>query len=281
MAAGIVLLLVSVSAFLFALLALDILKKAFEQYEQRYVARATNDLGAMFLFIDPRQILMLNIAALLFCACAGYCAGGFPLGTSMAVAGFFAPVGAVRFYRRRRVKRFDAQLTGALQQMSNSLRAGLTLQQAVDQVGRDWDPPLGQEFALLTKEVKLGVAAEEALANLAGRIGSEDVELVATSTNVARQMGGNLAEMFETIAATIRERFRLEGKIRALTSQGKMQGLIVSTLPFLIGLFFASVRPDLMAPMFESAFGYVLLSIVVVLEAIGFLLIRKIVAIDV
>src|SRR5205807_2425246 len=160
-------------------------------------------------------------------------------------------------------------------------RAGLTLQQSVEQVGKESQPPLRQELGLFTKEVKLGVPIEEALVNLASRVGSEDLELVATSTNIARQLGGNMAEMFETIAGTIRERFRLEGKIRALTSQGKLQGLIVASLPLGVGLFLNWYRPDLMEPMFERAYGYILVCAIVLLEAIGFVLVRKIVAIDV
>jgi tight adherence protein B len=196
-------------------------------------------------------------------------------------AGFFAPALAVRFYRQKRIQRFNAQLTEALQQMANALRAGLTFPQAMDQIGRESNAPLRQELGLFSKEVKLGVPIEQALTNLAGRVGSEDLELVATSTNIARQLGGNLAEMFETIASTIRERFRLEGKIAALTSQGKLQGMVVATLPLFIGLFFNGYRPDLMQPMFETAYGYVLVAAIVLLEAIGFLLIRRIVAIDV
>src|SRR5438270_13819761 len=165
--------------------------------------------------------------------------------------------------------------------MSNALRAGLTFTQALDQVGRESNAPLRQEFGLFTKEVKLGVPVEEALVNMANRVGSEDLELVATSTNIARQLGGNMAEMFETIAATIRERFRLEGKIAALTSQGKLQGLIVSSLPLFVGLFLDWYRPDLIAPMFETAYGYLLVGAVVVLQAAGFVAIRRIVAVDI
>jgi len=94
-------------------------------------------------------------------------------------------------------------------------------------------------------------------------------------------MGGNLAEMFETIAATVRERFRLEGKIRALTSQGKLQGMIVATLPLWVAAFLDWYRPDLLQPMFEHAYGYVLVAAIVLLEATGFVLIRRIVAVDV
>ena len=116
---------------------------------------------------------------------------------------------------------------------------------------------------------------------MAGRVGSEDLELVVTSTNIARTLGGNMAEMFETTAATIRERFRLEGKIKSLTSQGKLQGVIVAALPLGVGFAFNGVRPDLVQPMFDGWYGYVLVGIILVLEAIGFVLIRKIVTIDV
>jgi tight adherence protein B len=281
MAAAVVFLFTTASVFFLAFLALDVLHKAFEQYKLRYVTKSMNDLSDMFLFIEPGQIILLNIAALVVFAAVGYWLGGAFFATIAAVAGFFAPAGAVRFYRLRRIKSFNAQLTEALQQLANALRAGLTFQQAMDQVGRESAAPLRQEFGLFTKEVKLGVPLEEALVNMANRVGSEDLELVATSTNIARQLGGNLAEMFETIAATIRERFRLEGKINALTSQGKLQGWIVASLPLWIGLFFNWYRPDLMEPMFDNAYGYILISAILLLEAIGFLLIRRIVAIDV
>lgn len=281
MAASLVGLLGGTAVFFLAFLALDVLQKAFEQYKLRYVTKSMNDLSDMFLFIEPGQIVVLNVAALLLFAGIGYWLGGAFFGSLAAVAGFFAPAAAVRYYRVRRVRLFNTQLTEALQQLANALRAGLTFPQAVDQVGRESAAPLRQEFGLFTKEVKLGVPLEEALVNMANRVGSEDLELVATSTNIARQLGGNMAEMFETIAATIRERFRLEGKIQALTSQGKLQGFIVASLPLWIGLFLNWYRPDLMEPMFDGAFGYILVTGILLLETAGFLLIRRIVAIDV
>jgi tight adherence protein B len=281
MGAFFLMLFTSGAAFLLVFLAVEVLRKAFEQYRLRYLARSIRDLSAMFLFIDPRQLLRLNLAAMLLLAGAGAWVGGPLLAAVCASAGFFAPAVAVPFYRRRRVRRFDGQLTEALQQMANALRAGLTLQQAVDQVARDAAPPLRQEFGLFIKEVKLGVPLDEALAGMAGRVGSEDLELLATSTIVARQLGGNLAEMFEGIAATIRERFRLEGKIAALTSQGRLQGSIVAALPLGVGLFLNSYRPDLIAPMFQTAYGYGLVVAIVLLQSAGFLTIRRIVSVDV
>jgi tight adherence protein B len=280
-AAATVFLLAGASAFFFCWLAFDVVRKAFREYELRYLARSVRDLSAMFLFIEPRQILRLNLCALLVLAALGYAVGGPFSAAAAAVAGFFAPALLLRVLRRRRVARFNGQLAEALQQMANALRAGFTLQQAIDQVGRDAGAPLRQEFGLFIKELKLGVPLEGALAGMAGRVGSDDLELLATSTSIARQLGGNLAELFEGIAATIRERFRLEGRIAALTSQGKLQGMIVASLPLGVGLFLKSYRPDLVAPMFESAFGYCLVAAIVLLQATGFLLIRRLVAIDI
>jgi tight adherence protein B len=274
-------LLTAAAVFFVTLLVLGVLQRAFEQYKVRYVAKSMSDLSDMFLFVEPGQILLLNFTVLLLFAGLGFLLGGLFVMVLLGVAGFFVPMGAVRFYRARRIERFNGQLTEALQQMAGSLRAGLTFQQTMEQIVKDAQPPLRQEFGLFVKEVKLGVPVEEGLANMARRVGSEDLELVATSTNIARQLGGNMAEMYETIAATIRERFRLEGKIASLTSQGKMQGWVVSALPLLIGLFLQWYRPDLMEPMFQHAYGYLLLSAIALLQVIGFLIIRRIVNIDV
>ncbi len=269
------------AVFFLSFVAFDVLRKAFEQYQRRYLARSVRDLSAMFLFLDPGQVLRLNVCALALLSGAGFWIGGWLCAAVAAVAGFFAPDLLVRFYRRRRVHRFEEQLTEALQQMANALRAGFTLQQAVDQVGREGDPPLRHEFALFGREVKLGVPLDEALASMAKRVGSEDLDLLATSTSIARQLGGNMAELFENLAATIRERFRLQGRIAALTSQGKLQGLVVAALPVGVGVFLDSYRPDLFGSMFQSAFGYALIGAVVVLQTLGFVAIRRLVAIDV
>jgi tight adherence protein B len=273
--------LVGGGVFFLARVVAGLLHGACERYQARYLTTSLRELSDMFLFLEPRQLVVLNVAAMLSLAVLGCWLGGALLGAGAGALGFFAPALGVRVYRRKRRSLFEAQLTDALQQMANALRAGLTFQQASEQVGREAPAPLGQEFGLYAKEVRLGSSPEEALVAMVRRVGSEDLELVATSTNIARQLGGNLADMFETIAETIRERFRLEGKIRALTSQGKLQGLVVATLPLWVGLFLDWYRPDLMQPMFQHAAGYVLVGAIALLEAIGFVLIRRIVTIDV
>ncbi|MFL5350469.1 MAG: type II secretion system F family protein [Hyalangium sp.] len=278
---GIVLLLVTGSVFFFSLVIFTVLAKAYEQYQERYVAKSMNDLSDMFLFIDPRQMLILNIASMCLLGILSYIIFNPILCVGMTIFGFFLPMLMVKYYRKRRIKKFNVQLVDALQAMANAFKAGLTFPQAIEHVAREAMPPLSQEFGLFVKEVKLGVPLEEALVNMAKRVGSDDLELVVVSTNIARQLGGNMAEMFETISTVIRERFRLEGKIDALTSQGKLQGWIVASMPAVLGMVLNSMRPDLMEPMMNHLFGYILVTVIAIMEVLGILIIRRIVNIDI
>jgi tight adherence protein B len=281
MLAGIVLLLVTGSVFFFSLVIFTILAKAYEQYQERYVVKSMNDLSDMFLFIDARQLLVLNIASMCLLGILSYIIFNPILCVIATIFGFFLPIILVKHYRKRRIKKFNVQLVDALQAMANAFKAGLTFPQAIEHVAREAQPPLSQEFGLFVKEVKLGVPLEEALVNMGRRVGSDDLELVVVSTNIARQLGGNMAEMFETISNVIRERFRLEGKIDALTAQGKLQGWVVAAMPAILGMVLNYMRPDLMEPMMDHWFGYVLVTIIAIMEVLGVLIIRRIVNIDI
>ncbi|GMU01932.1 type II secretion system F family protein [Corallococcus caeni] len=281
MLAGIVLLLVTGSVFFFSLVIFSVLSKAYEQYQERYVAKSMNDLSDMFLFIDARQMLILNIACMCLLGILSYIIFNPILAVLATIFGFFLPMLLVKHYRKRRIKKFNVQLVDALQAMANAFKAGLTFPQAIEHVAREAMPPLSQEFGLFVKEVKLGVPLEEALVNMGKRVGSDDLELVVVSTNIARQLGGNMAEMFETISTVIRERFRLEGKIDALTSQGKLQGWIVAAMPAVLGMVLNYMRPDLMEPMMNHIFGYILVTLIAIMEIMGILIIRRIVNIDI
>lgn len=281
MLAGIGFLLVTGSVFFFSLVIFGVFSKAYEQYQERYVVRSMNDLSDVFLFIDPKQMLVLNVASMCLLGILAWLMFNPLVTVALTIFGFFVPMMLVRYYRKRRIKKFNTQLVDALQAMANAFKAGLTFPQAIEHVSKEAMPPLQQEFGLFVKEVKLGVALEDALINMARRVGSDDLELVVVSTNIARQLGGNMAEMFETISATIRERFRLEGKIDALTSQGKLQGWVVAAMPAILGLVLNYMRPDLMQPMMNHVFGWTVVLAIMVMEALGILLIRRIVNIDI
>lgn len=278
---SVVLILVTGAVFFLCLVIFSVFATAYEQYQERYVAKSMNDVGDMFLFIDPRQMLMLNVASMLLLGMMSTILVNLLMGVILAILGFFLPMMLVKHYRQRRIKKFNVQLVEALQAMANAFKAGLTFPQAIEHVAREAEAPLGQEFGLFVKEIKLGVPLEEGLVNMARRVGSDDLELVVVSTNISRQLGGNMAEMFETISVTIRERFRLEGKIDALTSQGKLQGYIVAAMPLLLGIVLNIMRPDLMGPMLDDTFGWVLVGMIFIMELLGMFFIRKIVNIDV
>jgi tight adherence protein B len=281
MAAALVFLFTTASVFFLAFLALDVLHKAFQQYQLRYVTKSMNDLSDMFLFIDPRQMLILNVASMCLLGLFTYVVMNPLVAVGATIFGFFLPMLLVKHYRVRRIRKFNTQLVDALQAMANAFKAGLTFQQSIEHVAREAMPPLSQEFGLFVKEAKLGVPIEEALVNMAKRVGSDDLELVVTATNISRQLGGNMAEMFETLSATIRERFRLEGKIDALTSQGKLQGWVVAAMPVILGMVLNYMRPDLMQPMLDHIFGYILVGAIVLMELMGIFIIRRIVNIDI
>ncbi len=278
---SVVLILITGAVFFLSLVIFSVFATAYEQYQERYVAKSMNDVSDMFLFIDPRQMLMLNVASMLLLGIMSGILVNPLMGVILAIFGFFLPMMLVKHYRQRRIKKFNVQLVDALQAMANAFKAGLTFPQAIEHVSKEAPAPLSQEFGLFVKEIKLGVPLEEGLVNMARRVGSDDLELVVVSTNISRQLGGNMAEMFETISMTIRERFRLEGKIDALTSQGKLQGWIVASMPVALGVILNYMRPDLMGPMLDHMFGYVLISIIFVMELLGVFFIRKIVNIDV
>lgn len=278
---GLVILLVFAAVFLIALIVMSVLSRGIEQYEARFLTRSARDLGEMFYFVDPRQLLILDMCCAIALGLLGFAAANILVAILLAAVGGLAPFYGIKHLRLKRILKFEQQLVDALTQMSSAFKAGLTLPQASENIAREAPAPLGQEFGLFVKELKLGVQVEEALNNMAERVGSDDLHLVVTATNVARKLGGNMAEMFDIISQTIRERFRLEGRIRALTSQGKLQGWVVGAMPLILGLVLNYMRPDLMQPMLHSKFGYGLILAIAVMETLGIWMIRKIVAIDV
>lgn len=264
-----------------ALVILNVLNKGLAEYEKRYLEESSNTLTEMFIFVDGRQILLITVLSAIVLGLLGLLIFNWYIATLLVFIGFILPFSIIKKLRARRIRQFDEQLVDALVQMSSAFRAGLSLAQAAQSVAEEMPRPLSQEFQLFLKEVKLGVQMDEALINMADRVGSENLLLVVTATNVSRKLGGNLAEMFDTISTTIRDRFQIEGRVQALTAMGRMQGWVVGAMPLVMGLIFNFMRPDLMKPMLQHTFGVVLILAIILMEVLGMLMIRKIVAIDV
>ncbi len=195
--------------------------------------------------------------------------------------GYKTPRLFVHFLYKRRVKRLDNQLVDTLTLMANSMKAGLSFLQAVEMVVRETPPPISQELGLVLKEQKLGTPLEQALENFSKRIPLKDVEMIVTAINVLRKTGGNMAEFFETIVTTIRERKRVEKKIKAQTAQGVIQGVILCLLPFALALVLYKIDPNFIAPLFTTVIGWIFIIIGLCLIAMGAFSIKKIVSIEV
>jgi tight adherence protein B len=201
------------------------------------------------------------------------------------VAGFvglFAPRIYVSRQTSARLVKFEEQLPDTLGLWVNALRSGFSVLQAMEAISRDAPNPTSMEFKRVVQEVQLGIDLEDALDHLLGRVESDDLDLVVTAVNVQREVGGNLAEILDIISHTIRERVKLKGEIRVLTSQGRYTGYLISLLPILVALFLNTVQPGFMGPMFENrTCGWPMLGIGLALIGMGMAAIQKIVNIEI
>ena len=186
-----------------------------------------------------------------------------------------------RFLDERRRAKFNAQLPEALATMSNALRAGFSISQAFDSVVEQGEAPMSEEFAILQQQLRVGMGFDAALESLSQRVGSDDLPLVTTAILISRKTGGNVTEIFDRISDTIRGRMRIERKIRSLTAQGWLQGIIVSLMPVFLGIVMTILRPGIMIPFLASFTGMICVAGMVALVAFGWLMIRKIVKIDI
>ncbi len=186
-----------------------------------------------------------------------------------------------RWLDNRRRNKFNMQLPEALATMSNALRAGFSISQAFDSVVQQGEAPMCEEFAILQRQLRIGMTLEEALSSMMNRVGSDDLTLVVTAILISRKTGGNITEIFDKISETIRGRMKIERKVKSLTAQGRVQGIIVSSLPFVLGLIMMVLKPKMMTEFIFSITGLVGISLMILLIALGWLMIRKITKIDV
>lgn len=243
---------------------------------------AKTTLADMFIFLDATQMFYYNVAALVVLPTLVWLFTNNPVFvTFTAVATLILPKYYIKTMAARRLKRFEEQLPDALLMISGAMRAGASLNVAMESMIKEQKPPLSQEFDLMLREQRLGVDFDTALVNMEKRNPIQDFSLVVSGLRISREVGGNLAEILESLATTLRDKATMEGKIRSLTAQGKMQGLIMSCLPLLIMAALNWIEPKAMGTMFTTLFGWVTLAVIMVMIVIGYLLIRKITSIDV
>jgi tight adherence protein B len=273
--------------------ALAQLNKVVEKRD--FGANLLRDLGAADLKLKPSEYIALWVGAIVGVPAVLYLVGFVVPSLQNPVVllvgilfGFIAPRFWLNFRKGSRLKAFNKQLPDTVTLIANALRAGSSFLQAIELVVRESRPPISTEFSRVIREVNLGLPFDLALENMVRRVKSEDFELMATAISIQHQVGGNLAEILDSIAFTIRERIRIQGEIRTLTAQQRLSGYVVAGLPVGLFMFIYVAAPNFFKPMFTAPpdvlgipLGVILFAIALMAMGAGFFFIRKIVDIEV
>lgn len=253
--------------------------------QKQTIARQAEEEGGlrdMFIAVDPQKLFYYNIAAMFIVPALlwGF-TGNAVLVVGAAIIIIILPKLWVNWLKKRRFTQFERQLPDALLMVSGAMRAGASLTVAMESMVKEQRPPLSQEFDLLLREQRVGVDFDTALKNMEKRLPIQDFIMVVSGMRISREVGGNLADILETLADTLRMKHQMEGKIKALTAQGKMQGLVMTSLPLFLMFILTHMEPEAMAPLYNTWVGWATLAVIAVMEVVGYVAIQKIVSIDV
>ncbi len=248
---------------------------------QGYQASLTRKIGQAGMKWKASEYLTLQLGT----TCLGFFLGIVTLRLWVAIItatlGFVVPLLSLWMKKRGRQKKFQAQLVDTLNLVANSLKAGYSFLQSVEMVAKESQPPTNEEYARVVRENSMGMPIDDALEALAARMESPDLDLTVTVVLITRQIGGNLAEILESIAATIRERLQLKGQIAALTAQGKMGGVVISALPFGLYGIMHMLNPEVMSLLYlEKPFGWAMIAVGVFMQTLGIIVILNMVNIE-
>lgn len=244
-------------------------------------------LDLMFVEVDEKKVtiilllLSFGLGLVFFFLLWPNILFGLIIGSAVTVLGWSVPLNLVKGMYERRASRFVDQMIDSLTIMANGIKSGLSVNQAMERVVENMGNPISQEFSLVLSQIRIGRSVEEALLDLGERIPKADVQMFVTAINILKETGGNLAETFQTIVYTIRERQKIEKKIEAMTTQGVWQGYIISAVPIVLMITFLVLDPKYVMPMFTTTLGLFLTLVMIALIIIGGITIRKLVKINV
>lgn len=246
-------------------------------------ARIASRLEGAGSELKPAEWLLLHTSILLTAGLLGMLIGGGALlvGLLFAAGGLFLPWAWLGFRKGRRLKAFNASLPDTLQLLAGSLQAGLSLQQSVDTIVREGNEPISSEFKRVLVETRLGVSLEDALEGITERFESKDFAWIVMAIKIQRQVGGNLAELLNTVAATIREREYMRRQVAALAAEGKMSAYVIGGLPPAFLIYLLMVNRDYVMPMFTDPKGWLMLAGGALLLGVGIFWMSRLVKVEV
>lgn len=272
----------ALSIAVFSWFLLRLISKAAINYRQNFTENAKVKLSDLFLTIEPEKLFMLNLALILlsFFITLLLIGNAIPALVIALAIGASPPI-IFSILKKRRLTDFIQQLPDMLQGTATAMKSGASLNQALESIIAEQTGSIKQEFDLFLREIRVGISFEEALDNLYNRVPLMDLNLVISGMKISKEIGGNLAETLERMASTLRQKLEMEGKIDALTAQGRAQGYVMTALPILLGFVLFQMEPEQMSLLWTEWYGWVVIAVVVILETVGFVIIRKIVNIDV
>ena len=272
----------------------DRIDAAFQANEQRAAQRTVAKPGKLTL---PEQLsradlrlrtsewLLIRIGSAALLAVIGLIRfgglNGIVQAVLLGVAGYFIPQFYLGHRQRKRLKAFNDQLGDTLVLMSNALKTGYSMAQALDVVANKASPPVSEEFDRVVKEVNLGASIEDSMGRMVRRTESADLDMVTTAIAINRKIGGNLSEILETISETIRERVRIKGEMSTMTAQARGSGYMITALPIVLAIFMYFVTPQYFAPMLSSPIGIGMLVGAGIFMGLGQMIMGKIATVDV
>jgi len=239
-------------------------------------------LASADLKVKVSEYMLLNILMVVLFALLAMAIFKTPvMALPGAAAGFYAPRLYVAQRKRARQKAFNDQLGDAINLLANALRSGYSLLQSMETASKELPPPISVEFSRVVQEIGLGISLEQAMDNMLRRMQSDDLDMMITAINVQHEVGGNLAQILETISHTIRERVRIKGEIAVLTAQQMITAYLISFLPIGLGLILYLINPNYIGLLFSEPCGWIQVGIGLTMITIGFIIIQNIVNIDV
>lgn len=255
-------------------------------FSQRYQARFKDNVGerltAAWVFLDPSRVFTLQVLLTVFAVLAvAVLTNSLALAFLVALLSGLLPAFVLRRLRLQRARLLRLQTPDAMMLMASSLRSGQSLPMALNSVATELAAPISQEFELMLRECRLGLSIDQAFSRIEERNAFEEFKLLGAAIRISLETGGNLAESLEGLASAMRTKLAIEGKLDALTSQGRLQAWVVGALPFAILLILYQMDKPGMMPLFTTYKGWIALGLVLVLQALGVLVIRKIVRIEV
>lgn len=273
--------LVSFAFFCVAWVLFGVGQSLFKLYQQKFYLQVDKGLRDVVVMMDPGQVFTYTLLAALIVVPIMFFVVNVVMALIAAAIILLAPSVVLKMMKKRRSDEFVEQLPDALAAISSSLRSGLNLVKAFQQVVKNQPQPLAQEFAQVLVEYRVGTDLNDSLDDLAKRIDRQDLMLMNSAIKISRSVGGNLADTLETLSKTLREKSKVEGKIKALTSMGQAQGTLATFFPVFIGYVFYKIEPEAMSLLFISKLGWIWLGVMAFMAAMAYIMIRKIVNVDI